>query len=74
MSGPAPTPTSILEARGSWRAKGREGEMRPPVKRPGRPATLSKVAATEWNRVIGTLEHQGVVAEVDRGLDEIVKR
>lgn len=49
--GPAPTPTKILEARGSWRAKTRAGELQFPVERPECPAWLSTEARAEWDRV-----------------------
>lgn len=66
--GPAPTPTRILEARGSWLAKGREGEPRPPVKAPSCPAWLPKEAKAEWRRQVKQLQAMGLVAEIDRPL------
>jgi len=64
--GPSPTPTPILEARGSWRAKERAGEPRPPVKAPSCPAWLGKEAKAEWKRQVKLLVAAGVLAELDR--------
>ncbi len=61
--GPAPTPTKILEARGSWRAKARAGELTFPVERPECPAWLSTEARAEWDRVVERLEGAGVLAQ-----------
>src|SRR5947209_513230 len=64
--GPAPTPTPILDARGSWRAKGRDGEVQLPVKAPTCPAFLPDEAKDEWKRQCALLPQMGVLAEVDR--------
>lgn len=68
MSGPPPTPSSILKARGSWRAKKRqkEGEPALSVERPSCPAWLSKEAKAEWGRQVKHLERMGVLAKTDR--------
>src|SRR5262245_50932234 len=66
--GPAPTPTSVLEARGSWRAKTRAGEPRLPTERPSGPAWLSKEAQAEWRRVTRELLRMGVLAKADRAM------
>lgn len=63
--GPAPTPTATLEARGSWRAKARPGEPRPPVVRPTCPQWLSTEAKAEWRRKVKLLEQMGALAEID---------
>lgn len=65
--GPAPTPTTILEARGSWLPKTRAGEPRLPVERPSCPAWLSREAKAEWRRQVKELARMGVLARVDRG-------
>lgn len=66
--GPAPTPTPILEARGSWRAKARKGEPHLPVKAPSCPAWLSKEGKAEWRRSVKALKDMGVLAEADRSI------
>lgn len=68
--GPAPVPTSILEARGSWRAKGRgaAGEPRPAVKAPACPGWLSKEAKAEWRRAAKVLVAMRVLTEGDRAV------
>ena len=66
--GPAPTPTAILELRGSRRAEGRAGEPRPPVKAPTCPARLKGEAKKEWVRVVKQLKAMAVLAEIDRAL------
>lgn len=64
--GPSPTPGPILEARGSWRAKGRNGKLVFPVEAPECPAWLSTEARAEWDRVVQRLKDAGIVAQVDR--------
>jgi len=64
--GPAPTPTSILNARGSWRAKGRANEPRPAAGAPPMPRWLSKEAKAEWKRIVPDLLALGVLTRVDR--------
>lgn len=63
--GPAPTPTAILERRGSWRAATREGEPRPPVAEPAKPRWLPREAAKFWDLVVPQLLALGVLAEID---------
>lgn len=63
--GPAPTPTNILERRGSWRAAVREGEPRPPASAPAKPRWLPKEAAKIWDQVVPQLMAMGVLTEVD---------
>lgn len=66
MRGPPPTPTPILEGRGSWRATTRRGELRPPVEIPEAPAFLTGEAAAEWDRQTTELARLGVIAKLDR--------
>lgn len=68
MRGPPPTPTKILEARGSWRAKVRDGEPIPKVERPTCPAILKGEARKEWNRQLDALHAIGLAAKVDRAV------
>lgn len=64
--GPLPTPTAILEARGSWRAGEREGEPRPPPGRPECPECLGPLARAEWERIGAQLEAMGLLAACDQ--------
>lgn len=66
LRGPPPTPTKLLEARGSWRAKARKGEPRPPTAKPACPQWLPKEAKAEWRRQVKELEQQGTIALLDR--------
>lgn len=66
LRGPPPTPTSILEARGSWRAKARQGEPRPPVEAPACPDFLDAEAKAEWSRQIEQLLAIGCITKLDR--------
>lgn len=63
--GPAPTPTKILERRGSWRASLRQGEPRPDPVEPKKPRWLPKTAGRIWDQVVRQLMALGVLAEVD---------
>lgn len=68
MARPA-LPTAILRARGSWRADNDAHKREPklPAGHPERPKMLSKVAADEWDRIVGQLVSTGVLSELDRG-------
>jgi P27 family predicted phage terminase small subunit len=66
LRGPAPTPTKILEARGSRRAKTRNGEPMPRVEAPSCPAWLGKEAKAEWRRASRELRRLGILAKLDR--------
>lgn len=65
--GPAPTPTSVLKYRGSWRAKEREkaGEPTPEMGIPDPPAYLKGPALEKWNELAPQLNRMGVLAIVD---------
>ena len=64
--GPKPTPTKILENRGSWRATVRSDEPTPDVKIPSAPTWLDREGRREWGRLTRELEKLGIVAQVDR--------
>ncbi len=64
--GPAPTPSRILELRGSWRAGKRGNEPRPPVEAPSCPTWLSREARAEWKRIVPALSGMGILAKADR--------
>ena len=66
--GPAPTPTSILNARGSWRGKARDRkkEPKPAVELPTCPDWLDARAVTEWERITPLLAELKVISQIDR--------
>ena len=64
--GPQPTPTAVLEARGSWRAAARKGEPQPKVMVPDCPAWVSDLGREYWDEVAGMLAELGVMTEADR--------
>jgi P27 family predicted phage terminase small subunit len=68
LRGPPPTPTPILQARGSRRAADRADEPKFSTDRPTCPSWLSKEAKAEWRRQVDQLEKAGVLASVDRAL------
>ncbi len=53
--GPAPTPTETLKARGSWRAKIRDGEPEFKNGKPSCPKFLPAEARAEWRRQVKAL-------------------
>jgi P27 family predicted phage terminase small subunit len=63
--GPAPTPTSILKLRGSWRAKTRGGEPEPEAVAPDPPPGLSDRARATWDELMPRLEAVGLATGVD---------
>lgn len=66
--GPPPTPTKLLKARGSWRAKTRPNEPAPPPAIPDAPDWLSAEARAEWERQVLQLTPLGLLAKADRAL------
>lgn len=65
-SGPPPTPTAILAARGSWRAAGREGEPQSPVCVPECPPWVNESARPWWAEIAGQLAEMGVMTAPNR--------
>ena len=64
--GPAPTPTKILELRGSNRTKrNRKNEPRPDKGRPRCPAWLKGNARSEWKRLVEMTDRMGILTKVD---------
>lgn len=63
--GPPPTPTAILELRGSWRAKVRPGEPAVLPANTEPPAELGKAERKIWRRVIPKLEQMRVLSGAD---------
>lgn len=64
--GPAPTPTNILEKRGSWRSKRNPAEPKPPVVRPRCPTWLHPMAKTAYRVLARQLEELNVITKLDR--------
>ncbi len=63
--GPAPTPTAILKARGSWRADTVTDEPQAPRGRPYKPAWLKAPAARHWKPLLNQIEKMGILSECD---------
>lgn len=68
MPGPSPTPTPILKARGSWRAKERGGEPSPALETPSCPSWLKGESRREWQRQCAQLRRLGILAKCDRAM------
>jgi P27 family predicted phage terminase small subunit len=69
LRGPPPTPTRVLEARGSKIAiYDRRGEAVYPPGAPDRPPWLEGEAAAEWDRQVAALESAGVLSVADGAL------
>lgn len=66
--GPKPTPTALLQLRGSWHARTAARKAEPQYKgaAPRKPRGMGRVAAAEWDRVVKHLEQHGLVKDVDR--------
>lgn len=62
--GPKPTPTAILESRGSWRAKTRKGEPKS-TGRPTCPDWLPERARPIWQRAADLLDEMKVLGQAD---------
>jgi len=60
MSGPRPTPTAILEARGSWRAKTRKKEPKPKGGLPSAPKWLDKAGKEAYRQFVRMAEEMNV--------------
>lgn len=65
IRGPAPTPTAILEARGSWRAAGRTGEPQPPRGKPPCPRFLTKPQRKVYHDLCRLLDQMGLLTVAD---------
>jgi P27 family predicted phage terminase small subunit len=66
MKGRPRTPTAILKASGSWRAKGRADEPKAALAAPAPPKFLAGEALAEWKRQVEELIALGVLAKLDR--------
>lgn len=68
--GPAPTPTNILEMRGSWRAdKNKNGPKLKP-KKPRKPKNLGSMANEMWNELIPLLHKMKILTLQDKNVLE----
>ena len=63
--GPPPTPTPILQLRGSWRAGQRRDEPQPAQGPPEKPAWLDDYASQAWDQLVPILERMRVLTEAD---------
>jgi len=63
--GPAPTPTTILELRGSWRAQTRAGEPKPPRGKPPCPKQFTKEQRQVWRRLCTILDNMNLLTQAD---------
>src|SRR5580765_2397007 len=63
--GPAPTPTAILQLRGSWRAKTRTGEPQPQRGKPKCPKSFNREQTTTWRRLCRMLDQMNILTAVD---------
>lgn len=63
--GPAPTPTAILAARGSWRAKENKNEPQPELGTPKKPNWLKGDAKKCWEALVPQLKIMGVLSKID---------
>jgi len=63
--GPPPTPTRILEMRGSWRAHARPHEPRPEPGAPRTPDWLDETAKLVWKQLAPRLDAAGVLSKLD---------
>jgi len=63
--GPRPTPTGVLQLRGSWRAAGRSDAAVKPS-RPACPRWLGAEARKKWKQLVPELAKLGILTTVDR--------
>lgn len=63
--GPAPTPTAVLKARGSWRGNINKSEPKPPPGAPTKPDWLTKPASAAWDQLLAQLAPLGLATVID---------
>ncbi len=66
MKGRKPTPTQVLNARGSWRGKARKDEPKTKPDHPQCPVHLDAAARAEWKRLCGELDFMGILRSADQ--------
>ena len=64
-SGPARTPTAVLQLRGSRVVAGRAGEPQPQKTAPPTPRWMNKSERAVWRKLVPELERTGVIARID---------
>lgn len=62
---PAKTPTAILDARGSWRAKTRPSEPKPVARKLRRPSWVMGPGAKHWDNIAEVLYGMRVTSQSD---------
>ena len=65
LRGPAPTPTALLELRGSKELYNRKAEPKPSAEKPVKPKWLTKDDAKVWRQVTDELARMGTLARSD---------
>ncbi len=68
MPGPPPTPTKVLQLRGSWRGNARGDEPQPSDDAPEPPEWLDAGARKIWSRLLPLLEGMKLASRTDEGL------
>lgn len=68
LRGPAPTPTSILELRGSWKTKMRTKEPKPTRGKPPCPPELDDRERGVWRKATKILDEMNVLTVADGNL------
>lgn len=63
--GPRPTPTKLLKARGSWRAKKRKDDAAIESGAPAKPAWL-EAEESQWEQLVAELLPIGVITALDQ--------
>lgn len=63
--GPTPTPTRILDMRGSWRSKTRDDAEPEATGKPMCPRWLAKDAKKVWQKVVPRLMNLGIIGAID---------
>ena len=72
MKGRKPTPSAVLELRGSRALERRGAEPKPPRTMPTCPTFLSGAAKEEWRRLAPKLHKMGLLTGLDRGALAII--
>ena len=66
--GPKPTPTKLLQMRGSWRGKKNKSEPKPEPGVPDCPLDLRGESLATWRIIVPLLERCGILTKVDRNV------
>jgi P27 family predicted phage terminase small subunit len=69
--GPAPKPSALKKAQGTFRkSRAPRNEIQPTPGDPGCPPQLDAIGRSEWNRIVPELEKVGVLSVVDSAVLE----